>query len=420
MNRLLRGAKEVARLAWFALNRSAFRDKNTNRAPRLLVDVSVIMRHDAGTGIQRVVRSVWLALSRLPDTGYEVIPVHASRTHGYCFADRNFHLAGTRRGKTPVGARSGDRFLALDLAAHYLPGCAEQLEAWRSAGATTHFVVYDLLPLDQPQWFNPQSRAHFARWFETLIDHADQLLCISDDVQQRVRERLQASARRVAPAVGRLRLSGDIAHSRPSTGIGPAAAAVLKGMIERPALLMVGTVEPRKAHEAALDAMELLWSRHPVTAPDLVIVGKPGWRTEQVQDRIRAHPELGRRLHWLEDASDEALALMYERSRGLLFPSRGEGFGLPLAEAALYRRWALARDLPVVRELGLRNLLLFQDDSPSALAGRIEDLMAEAERGAPEPSSTPTWDWCARELLDQIKPCAQPADRPRGQLLQTS
>lgn len=420
MKRLIRGVSEVARLAWFARHRSAFRDHDTSRTSRLLVDVSVIMRHDAGTGIQRVVRSIWLALSQLSDSGFEVVPVHASRAHGYCFADRNFLSGGTRAGKTPVAARSGDRFLALDLAAHYLPGCAQQVEAWRSAGATTHFVVYDLLPLEQPEWFNPQSRAYFARWFETVVEHADQLLCISNDVQQRVRERLQASARRVIPSVGRLHLSGDIGNSRPSSGIGPGTAAVLQGMLERPAILMVGTVEPRKAHEAALDAMELLWSQQPATAPDLVIVGKAGWQTEQVQNRIRAHREQGKRLHWLEDASDEALSLLYERSRGLLFPSRAEGFGLPLAEAALHGRWALARDLPVFRELGLRNLLFFRDDSPTSLASRIEDLLAAAQDGDPEPSSTPSWDWCARKLVEEIKPCAEPADRPRGQLLHTS
>jgi len=39
-----------------------------------------------------------------------------------------------------------------------------------------------------------------------------------------------------------------------------------------------------------------------------VICGKPGWKTELLQQRILQHPELGRHLFWLYDASDEAQA----------------------------------------------------------------------------------------------------------------
>lgn len=413
MNPLGRKGAAAAASAWMALNRRAFRDRIASARPRLLVDVSVIARHDAATGIQRVVRAVWLGLNALEERPWEVVPVCAGSTHGYRYADPHFLERPGRPLGGPVGVRPGDRFLGLDLAAHYLPLCAPQLRAWRAAGASAHFVVYDLLPLERPEWFNPRSVEHFSRWFATVLDHADQLLCISDDVRRNLQQRLAAVGRQIP--VDRLHLSGDLASSRPSAGISVSAAAALDRMSERPTVLMVGTVEPRKGHAAALSAFEHLWRQHSAAAPDLVIVGKPGWKTGDLQDRLHSHPERGTRLNWVEDASDEALSAFYDRCSGLLFPSYAEGFGLPLAEAARHGRWVLARDLPVYREFGFNNLLVFDDDAPERLGARILDLLAAARR-EPPPCTAPGWDWCADQLLRQIGSCPTMPDTPPAAL----
>jgi glycosyltransferase involved in cell wall biosynthesis len=401
MNLIARKAAEAASRAWFAMNRSAFKQGEGGGRRRLFVDVSVIMRHDAATGVQRAVRGLWNALAADRESPFEVVPVYAGRSHGYCHADPGFLGGAVRHGRTPVGVRAGDSFLALDLAAHYLPGCTEQLKAWRKAGATTHVVVYDLLPLERPEWFNARSSQHFARWFEVVCRHADQALCISDDVKRKLAQRLRSERLANPPVLGRVHLSGDISTSRPSVGLDPEALAVLERVRERPAVLMVGTIEPRKGHDAALAAFEHLWRQSP-TAADLVLVGRPGWKTEALQDRLRRHPEAGRRLHWLPNATDQALSLLYQHCRAVLFASRAEGLGLPLAEAAMHNRWVLARDLPVFREQALPNVLFFKNDSPSALAAPIEGLLDTADRGTPGPATLPGWDWCARRLLDEI------------------
>src|SRR3546814_20205534 len=95
---------------------------------------------------------------------------------------------------------------------------------------------------------------------------------------------------------------------------------------------MVGTLEPRKAHAQAIAAFESLWARGTDIA--LVIVGKLGWRVDGLPDRLRRHPEFGKRLFWLEGISDEFLEQLYARTSFLLGASEGEGFGLPLIEAA--------------------------------------------------------------------------------------
>ena len=165
-------------------------------------------------------------------------------------------------------------------------------------------------------------------------------------------------------------MAGDIAGSVPSTGVCDELSRLLEYLRFRPAILMVGTIEPRKGYEAALAAFEYLWSHGPTDAPDLVLIGKAGWKTVAYQSKIRNHPEFAKRLHWFDNISDEGLCLLYQACRGLLMASRGEGWGLPLIEAALHRRPVLARDLPVFREHALANIQFFSDDAPRALAPR--------------------------------------------------
>lgn len=113
---------------------------------------------------------------------------------------------------------------------------------------------------------------------------------------------------------------------------------------------MVGTVEPRKGHAQALEAFEQLWREGHQC--QLVVVGKPGWNVENLISRLTNHEEQEKRLFWLQGISDEYLTLIYENASCLLAASEGEGFGLPLIEAAKHGIPILARDIPVFREIG--------------------------------------------------------------------
>jgi glycosyltransferase involved in cell wall biosynthesis len=397
VNWLERSLTALGRRAWFARNRGRFAAASERR-PRVLVDVSVIARNDARTGIQRVVRALWLDLSSRTHPTHDFVPVHAGLRHGYCYARWDAGEDRPTLTREVVRAQPGDSFLGLDLAAHYAPLCTEQLAEWRAAGLATSFVVYDLLPLRRPGWFNDQTVRHFKRWFETIVVHGDRLLCISDHVAEELRQSMPPA---LLPSVGRLHLSGELAHSRPSKGMTAEVAAALATMEQSPALLMVGTVEPRKGYAAALRAMERLWAAEPETAPRLMIVGKAGWKTDHLQRQIRGHVEHGRRLHWLEGVSDEALEFAYARAAALLLASRSEGFGLPLVEATSHGKWVLARDLPVFREQGLTNVQYFVDDAPEPLAEAIRLVMAAAS-AAPPVQRLPSWSECADRLLVEL------------------
>jgi glycosyltransferase involved in cell wall biosynthesis len=300
----------------------------------------------------------------------------------------------------PVRVREGDKFIGLDLAAHLLPKYRQQLRAWRSHGAKVHLVVYDLLPMQRPEWFTPSSAVNFGRWFDVLANEADQAICISDQVARDLDAQLCSMGKTARPAISRMQMGANIAGSVPSSGVCDALRQTLEQIRFRPAILMVGTVEPRKGYDTALAAFDHLWKTRP-DSPDLILVGKAGWKTKAVQRSITSHKEFGRRLHWFNALSDEGLCLLYDACRGLLMASRGEGWGLPLIEAAMHRRHVLARDLPVFREQGLSNIVYFRDDSPEALGARLMELvqLGQAPHSA---ASLPTWSECVDGLLQVL------------------
>jgi len=381
---------------------------------QLLVDVSVIHQSDARTGIQRVVRSLLLQLIQAPPTGYKVCPIFAKRQHGYRYVGPGFldslalaPDAGGAHVRTDVQVQSGDIFLGLDLAAHLLPHHQAQVLHWKRSGVKVHVLVYDLLPLQHPEWFNPKTTRNFKRWIKWVAVYADSAICISETVKMELG--IWLSARFGLPptalAVSTIVLGADIEASAPNVGLPANAQFLLARLRNTPAVLMVGTLEPRKGYDQALAAFELLWQQSG-SAPLLVLVGRSGWKTEALQEKLRTHAQAGKRLFWLQDASDEYLTNLYAACQGVLVASRAEGFGLPLIEAALYNKPVLARDLPVFREIALSGATFFSGEEPAELAIAITHWLPKSAHGSDSQAkprrSVGTWQTTAKQLLEVL------------------
>jgi glycosyltransferase involved in cell wall biosynthesis len=113
--------------------------------------------------------------------------------------------------------------------------------------------------------------------------------------------------------------------------------------------LMVGTIEPRKGHGQILDAFEIAWSRG--LPWRLLIVGREGWLSSSLMERILHHEELGKSIIFLGQLADSQLAQMYKLSDCLIGASYNEGFGLPLIEAQMAGLPLFLRDIDVFREI---------------------------------------------------------------------
>ncbi|MGV7208629.1 glycosyltransferase [Oxalobacteraceae bacterium A2-2] len=378
-------------------------------APRqLLVDISALVQHDPKTGIQRVVRSILLLYLKNPPPGYRVEPVYSDGgNRPYRYARRYtcglLGVAPPALEDAPIEARPGDLFLGLDLATNITTQNQPQLLAMRRRGVSIWFVVYDLLPLLRPDCFPFGAEKYFGDFIDTIALVSDGIAAISRAVSDELAAWLaQRPNRRLAPLqLSHFHLGADIDASAPTRGLPANAERVLQALREAPTLLMVGTLEPRKGQAQALAACELLWEKG--VAVNLVIVGKNGWLVDGLAQRLEQHPLREQRLFWLSGLSDEMLLKLYEHSAALLAASEGEGFGLPLIEAAQHGLPIIARGIPVFREVAGEHAYYFDGHTPQELAAAIESwLTLHAQGKAPPSSGMPwlTWEQSAHQLLD--------------------
>ncbi|MYM68829.1 glycosyltransferase [Pseudoduganella sp. FT55W] len=377
-------------------------------APRqLFVDISALVQTDLKTGIQRVVRSILLGLIEAPPAGYRIEPVYSdggNRPYRYARA-YTLKMLGCEPmalEDAPLEVRSGDMFLGLDL---FTNGTAQNLQRlldMRRRGVQMYFVVYDLLPVLRPDVFPLGAQGYFAEYLDTIDAVSDGLVCISRAVADELHDWLAArpNRSRLDPLqLGYFHLGADIDASAPSFGLPDNAEHVMANIAARPSLLMVGTIEPRKGQQQALEAFELLWQQG--VDANLVIVGKQGWMMEALADKMRAHPEREQRLFWLAGVSDEMLLKLYQSCSALLAASIGEGFGLPLIESAQHGLPIIARSLPVFREVGGEHAYYFDADNAAELAVTLQawlDLHAAGK--APQSSAMPWLTW--KDSTDQL------------------
>ncbi len=387
----------------FRIKRSQYPDKR-----QLLVDVSTIIRADVRTGIQRVVRALLGQLVASTLEGVIVQPIFAGRNHGYCkaiFRPDGSLIGASKvsRGLEPVEVQEGDVFLGLDLAAQTLPALEGQLAAWRRRGVSVNMVVYDLLPLTNPEWFSSSLASNFDRWFGTVIRQSDRCICISETVAGVLDRLVSRGNTQRNPAIMTIPLGSNMDASFPSSGLLANYAAIQDFMRNSRTVLAVGTIEPRKGHTQLLDALDHLWKSDPHSDISLMIVGRAGWKTEELQRRIGNHPELGKRLSWVGQASDEVLSQLYSNCAGLVSASFQEGFGLPLIEAVSHGAPILARDIPVFREVGGQIFSFFDDDKPAPFAARIEHWLASAKPPTPaQRLALPIWADSSAALLAHL------------------
>jgi len=385
-------------------------DEARDAKPRLYVDVTELALNAGQTGIQRLVRETLRALLADPPGDCRVEAVRAapgeSYRHARAFA-RGLGMAGVAGGgDSLIEARAGDVFLGLDHSMYAVIANAGQLAVMRERGVHLWFVCNDVLPLTHPEWFPPEVHVAFKAWLETIARIADGVACISRSTEIELRRELEAlpMSRHRMPALGHFRLGGDIAtNSGAEAVVAPGEAATLERLRGLPSFLMVGTLEPRKGHAQALEAFERLWEEGENVA--LVVVGLPGWMTDVTQRRIRHHDQLGKRLFWFMHASDVLVEKLYATCTALLAPSQGEGFGLPLAEAARHGLPVLARDMPVFREVAGTHATYFSGLDTASLASAVREWMAAHNRGdTPAVAGMPrlTWSESAAQLAHLV------------------
>jgi glycosyltransferase involved in cell wall biosynthesis len=169
-------------------------------------------------------------------------------------------------------------------------------------------TIHDLFPLRHPDWVHPQTHRMHSRKYAHAAETCDVIVVNSEFTAGEVVELLGFPRERITVAY---------------PGIGPSFRPNGTSRdLGRPYVLTVATLERRKNLETLLEAMKLVRLRRPELR--LAVVGAPGWQGPSLD----AEGVLA-----LGYVDDDELAALYRGAEVFVYPSRFEGFGMPIVEA---------------------------------------------------------------------------------------
>lgn len=256
-------------------------------------------------------------------------------------------------------------------------------------------TFHDMTFFDHPEWHERPKVLYFRRAMRVAAERADALITASATVAARVQDILH-------PEVPMHLVHHGVDHStyRPLDPSDHAAAARDQAVrdrnqLETPYVAFIGTLEPRKDVPTLIQAFDLVAGSN----PDLVLVlaGAPGWGTEAVEWTLgrAAHADRIRRVGYLAEEDKPALL---RGAAAVAYPSREEGFGLPVLEAIACGAPLVTTSGSAMEEVVEDAALLVRPGDVEGLAGALEalveggtDVGARRRRGI-EVAARYTWD----------------------------
>ena len=389
--------------------RYAAQNLSLRKRPRILIDVSAINQQDVRSGIQRVVKSIVKELFQIKDPWLQIEPVYLSGgqlRRASRFLEKLLDLPLNSLGyEKSITLNPGETLVMLDSSWDIYDEFKPIFNNIRLLGGKIITVVYDLIPINFPQFTAEPMPTTFSSWLTAACIESDTLLCISATVAEEVvAYRLKENKGLDHQLdVTNFHLGSDIPAISSETSVRQEVASLSKSQ-KSPLFLTVGTLEPRKGHAFTLDAFEALWAQGDQHV--LVFAGKPGWNMSEVEARIRNHPMLNKLFFFIENPSDAELEILYSAATGLIASSTAEGFGLPIIEAALHQVPTLASDIPVFHEVGGDGAFYFSLESPLHLADaviRMENLSKEKRIAMAERVNVLTWKESAEMFLEILQ-----------------
>ena len=176
-----------------------------------------------------------------------------------------------------------------------------------------------------------------------------------------------------------------------------------------PFLLYVGRLEKKKNTPLLIDAFALMREEHPELADlRLVLVGDAGFCFDEVKYQIEQF-NLNNRVIMPGWISEEDLPYIFNGAQAFVFPSRHEGFGIPVLQALSVGLPAAVSNLEVLKEVAGDCALYFDPRDRNSIAAALaritqdEELRERLKRDGQQRAQQFSWERCARETLAVLK-----------------
>lgn len=311
----------------------------------ILIDLSHTSHTRARTGIQRVTRSLhaalgaralaithdphrdaWRELEGWERTNLAVDAAAAKRGAQWPVAaklrGKAQRLLGGKAGASRVPKNSG-----LIVPEVFSPAVARALPALFAAVRGPRVAVFhDAIALRFPELTPAKTVARFPAYMIELLEF-DGVAAVSDDSRGALVDYWRWLGVAKTPAVCTVGLGIDTHAFAPRGENSPSG--------EAPLVLTIGSIEGRKNHLSLLEAAELLWARGKKFTLQLVGLAQPQTGAAALA-RIRELQAAGRPLRYDGPLSDAAVEAAYAACAFTVYPSRIEGFGLPVVESVAH------------------------------------------------------------------------------------
>lgn len=416
---------------------------------RLWIDMTRLARERSSpNSIDRVALKLFRALSGHGEPASPAICVDGRWMQATLHRDADEAKVGSpllSSANEAIRPRPGDRLLIPLLDLNLNPQQVLATEALRREGLEVVLTLHDLFPLSHPEWNSASEILKFDQWLRRWLAVTDRIWCTTRHVAGTLARwlavfssdegtgDLRASMTRMRtipvlvsplgcdafgamPASVRHAATASIAaHREQAASAGPRTNtegtrgtrfAVIENFSlppsDAPTFLCIATLHPRKGVDTLLEAFERLWAAGEQVR--LVLSGRA--LSEAQKRKFVLHPEAGKRLFYEGYLSDTRLREIAPRCSAMIVPSREEGFGLPVMEAAALGLPVIARDIPVFREIAGDRCFYFGESPDRDLARRIGEwlaLPAESRQRYTTRGLAIGWQEAARRLRDKIE-----------------
>jgi len=290
---------------------------------------------------------------------------------------------------------------------------AMMLAAWaaRAQGARLVFLLYDLTPVMEAG-HTATVNMLFDRYLHLIARSASRVPAISQSSRADF-EKWCAEQALTSP--------GGQATGLPNAMDPDSFPPSDESPWPRPFALMVGTIESRKNHLFALHAWRELIKRHGANnIPDLLCVGRLGWHAEAFLTEFYTTDGLAGKVHLLTSSvGDRALADLYQHALFTIYPSRYEGWGLPVSESLAFGKAVITARNSSLPEAGGELATYFAPGDLSDFVMQIETMGLDSgsrvnhERVIAEAQGQPiTWSDVADTLLQEVTMAREEQETP--------